>query len=80
MRSYLFIESRDPFGSRDVDDVYRLITDLAAGGTPVMLFLVQNGVLAARQEAVAGERGAAAMACPPRLDRDLWQAREAGIH
>jgi sulfur transfer complex TusBCD TusB component (DsrH family) len=30
-----------------------LIADLAAGGTPVTLFLVQNGVLAARQRADA---------------------------
>lgn len=69
MPSYLFIESRDPFDRR-----------FGCRESPVTLFLVQNGVLAARQEAVAGERGAAAMACPPRLDRDLWQAREAGIN
>ena len=29
MPSYLFIESREPFGSRDVEEAYRLITDLA---------------------------------------------------
>ena len=53
MSSYLCIESRDPFTSRNVETVYRLIADLAARGTPVTLFLVQNGVLAARQSADA---------------------------
>lgn len=54
MPSYLFIESRDPFVSRDAEQAYRLIADLAARRTPVTLFLVQNGVLAARQSADAG--------------------------
>ena len=48
MPSYLFVESRDPFESRDVEEGYRLLTDLAAQPIPVTLFLVQNGVLAAR--------------------------------
>src|SRR5438093_9483831 len=54
MPSYLFVESRDPFEARDVEEGYRLITELAAQHVPVTLFLVQNGVLAARQ----GARGA----------------------
>lgn len=53
--SYLVIESQDPFESRDVEDSYRLVAELAAKGTPVTLFLVQNGVLAARQGARAGQ-------------------------
>ncbi len=48
MASCLFIASRDPFESRDVEEGYRLVSELAAKGTPVALFLVQNGVLAAR--------------------------------
>ena len=51
MPSYLFVESRDPFESRDVEEGYRLIAELAAQHSPVTLFLVQNGVLAARQGA-----------------------------
>ena len=51
MSSYLFVESRDPFESRDVEEGYRLMTALAAQPIPVTLFLVQNGVLAARQGA-----------------------------
>ena len=55
MSSYLFVESRDPFASRDVEEGYRLVTELAAQHSPVTLFLVQNGVLAARQGARAAQ-------------------------
>jgi sulfur relay (sulfurtransferase) complex TusBCD TusD component (DsrE family) len=63
MQSYLFIASRDPFASRDVESAYRLIAELATRGTPVTLFLVQNGVLAARREADV-EQFAALMTTP----------------
>jgi sulfur relay (sulfurtransferase) complex TusBCD TusD component (DsrE family) len=46
--SYLLIESRDPLASRDVDRSYELATQLTKAGHEVTLFLVQNGVLAAR--------------------------------
>jgi len=52
--SYLVIESQDPFEVRGVEEGYRLVADLAARGIPVTLFLVQNGVLAARQGARTG--------------------------
>ena len=55
MPSYLFVESRDPFEARDVEEGYRLLAELAAQRIPVTLFLVQNGVLAARQGARAGQ-------------------------
>jgi sulfur relay (sulfurtransferase) DsrF/TusC family protein len=55
MPSYLFVESRDPFESRDVEEGYRLVAELAAQQSPVTLFLVQNGVLAARQGARAAQ-------------------------
>ena len=48
MARYVLIESRDPFESRDVPYYYGLANDLAAQGQEVTLFLVQNGVLAAR--------------------------------
>lgn len=50
MARYVFIESRDPFESRDVPYYYGLATDLAAKGNQVSLFLVQNGVLATRKD------------------------------
>src|SRR5262249_10830362 len=48
MKSYLIIESRDPFESVDAPFTTRLAHDLAAAGHHVTVFLVQNGVLAAR--------------------------------
>jgi hypothetical protein len=48
MGKYLLIESRDPFESNDVRYFYDLATDLARSRREVTLFLVQNGVLAAR--------------------------------
>ncbi len=49
MASYLFIESRDPFEVNDVDYLYDLASGLKGRGNQVTLFLVQNGVLPARQ-------------------------------
>lgn len=51
MNKYLLIESRDPFESNDVSYFYDLATKLVREGNEVTLFLVQNGVLAARQSA-----------------------------
>ncbi len=49
MTKYLFIESRDPFESRDVRFVEETATALKQRGHQVTVFLVQNGVLAARK-------------------------------
>ncbi len=51
MGQYLLIESRDPFDSGDVQNFYDLAAGLAKEGHEVTLFLVQNGVLPARQSA-----------------------------
>ncbi len=51
MSKYLFIESRDPFESSDVKQQWELATALARKGNDVTMFLVQNGVFAARREA-----------------------------
>ena len=51
MAKYLLIESRDSFESRDVANWFRLAADLRKHGNDVTLFLVQNGVLAARNGA-----------------------------
>jgi predicted peroxiredoxin len=48
MTKYLLIESRDPFETNDVLYYYDLAAALARQGA-VTLFLVQNGVLAARR-------------------------------
>jgi sulfur transfer complex TusBCD TusB component (DsrH family) len=51
MGNYLYIESRDPFESRDTDFVAETASALKERGNEVAVFLVQNGVLAARKNA-----------------------------
>lgn len=51
MTHYVFIESRDPFESRDTRFVEETATDLEQRGHEVTVFLLQNGVLASRQNA-----------------------------
>ena len=48
MSGYVLIESRDPFESNGVAHLQTLARGLAAEGAAVTMFLVQNGVLAAR--------------------------------
>lgn len=49
MTNYVFIESRDPFESRDTRFVEETATALKHRGHEVSVFLVQNGVLASRR-------------------------------
>ena len=51
MANYVFIESRDPFESRDTEFVAETAAALKGRGNEVTVFLVQNGVLAARRGA-----------------------------
>ncbi len=53
MSKYLFIESRDPFDTTDTHQAFGLATALSKEGNDVTLYLVQNGVLAARAAANA---------------------------
>jgi len=75
---YVLIESRDPFDSADTTFVVDAATGLRRRGSPVTVFLVQNGVLATR----AGARGSQI----PRLTQagvtvlaDDFSLRERGI-
>jgi sulfur relay (sulfurtransferase) complex TusBCD TusD component (DsrE family) len=54
MDRYLLIESLDPFESNDVEHWQDLAADLVREGNQVTVFLVQNGVLAARRGARSG--------------------------
>jgi predicted peroxiredoxin len=78
MGSYVFIESRDPFESRDTQFLAETVSSLRQRGHEVTVFLVQNGVLAAR-------RGARNSHLPPleqagvRLLADDFSLRERGI-
>lgn len=58
MAEYLLIGSRDPFESKDVTRLYGLAADLARNGDKVTLFLVQDGVLAARDSVCSSELNA----------------------
>ena len=58
MAEYLLIESRDPFESNDVGYYYDWQEGWSEAGNQVTLFLVQNGVLAARPSAQAPALGA----------------------
>jgi sulfur relay (sulfurtransferase) DsrF/TusC family protein len=51
MTSYLFIESRDPFESADSAFIVETAAALKQRDSEVVVFLVQNGVLAVRQNA-----------------------------
>ena len=53
MTNYVFIESRDPFESRDAGFIVETATALKQRDNEVTVFLVQNGVLAVRQKARA---------------------------
>ncbi len=48
MAKYFLIESQSPFDYPEVNNNYNLASDLAAAGNDVTLFLIENGVLAAR--------------------------------
>ena len=51
MTKYIFIESRDPFESRDTRFVEEIAVALKQAGHEVTVFFVQNGVLPTRSNA-----------------------------
>lgn len=59
MAATLLIESRDPFSDNGVAATFDLAADLRAAGNEVTLFLVENGVLGARNQARLTELAAA---------------------
>jgi sulfur relay (sulfurtransferase) complex TusBCD TusD component (DsrE family) len=75
---YLLIESRDPFDSNDVPSFYDLAKQLKTEGNDVTLFLVQNGVLAARTSRASDALKAVAAAGVQVLADD-FSLRERGI-
>ena len=77
MGKYLLIESSDPFAAGDGDYYYGLAKDLATAGNTVTLFLVQNGVLAAR--AGARSTALAKVAGGVSVLADDFSLRERGI-
>lgn len=55
MSSYFFVQSLDPFVDRTTDTQFSLMSELAAAGNEVSLFLVQSGVASAASQAVSPE-------------------------
>ena len=51
MTAYVLIESRDPFESRDTEFFEQTAIAIHERGHSVTVFLIQNGVLAARKDA-----------------------------
>jgi len=49
MTHYLVLESRDPYDSADWMNMQQIVKALKTNGNEVTLFLLQNGVLPARQ-------------------------------
>lgn len=78
MSKYLFIESRDPFESRDIPFVTDTATELKKRGSDVTVFLVQNGVLSARKSA-RGSQVAELTRAGVTLLADDFSLRERGI-
>ena len=78
MTGYLLIASRDAFESRAVPDYFTLAADLAAAGTAVTVFLIENGVLGARRGAAGGALEALAGSGVEVLADD-FSLRERGI-
>ena len=78
MSNYLLIESRDPFESRGFAQRCELALALRAAGAGVTLFLVENGVLAARQSAKLRELEKLAKS-GVKLLADEFALRERGV-
>lgn len=78
MAHYVFIESRDPFDSRDSQFVVETASALKKAGNDVTVYLVQNGVLGARQAAKGSHVGQLASA-GVRVLADDFSLRERGI-
>jgi len=78
MAKYTLIASRDPFESKETDHYLTLAGDLRRAGNEVTLFLVQNGVLAARS-GEAGARLAALAGEGVTVLADSFSLKERGI-
>jgi predicted peroxiredoxin len=78
MINYLFIESRDPFESRDTQFVVEAAKALKQNDNEVTVFLIQNGVLGARRNSL-GSHIADLAEAGVHLLADDFSLRERGI-
>jgi predicted peroxiredoxin len=78
MTNYLFIECRDPFESKDLGFVAETATTLKQRDNEVTVFLIQNGVLAARRNSLGSHLPQLARA-GVRVLADEFSLQERGI-
>jgi predicted peroxiredoxin len=78
MTNYLFIECRDPFESKDLGFVAETATTLKQRDNEVTVFLIQNGVLAARRNSLGSHLPQLARA-GVRVVADEFSLQERGI-
>jgi sulfur relay (sulfurtransferase) complex TusBCD TusD component (DsrE family) len=78
MAKYLLIESRDPFDSADVQNLYELADGLAEQADELTVYLVQNGVLPTRRGSAAAPQ-LATLARKANVLADDFSLRERGI-
>ena len=78
MTNYIFIETRDPFESRDTRFVEQTATALRQRGNEVTVFLLQNGVFASRQNSRESPLARMAQA-GVKILADDFSLRERGI-
>ena len=79
MSHYVLIESRDPFDSRDSEQLYDVAKDLKGRGHDVTFFLIQNGVLPARQGSAYARRLSDLTASKVRVLADVFSLKERGL-
>jgi sulfur transfer complex TusBCD TusB component (DsrH family) len=78
MSKYLVIESRDPFDSADVQNLYDLAGGLADQADELTVYLVQNGVLPTRRGSAAAKQ-LTTLAKTATVLADDFSLRERGI-
>lgn len=78
MANYVLIESRDPFEHRSFEEQMQLAKGLSDAGNDVTVFLVENGVLAARPSG-ASKALDALKGSGVKLLADEFSVRERGI-
>lgn len=80
MSRYLLIESRDPFESSDCDTYAELIQGIADRGNETTLFLVQNGVLAAKKGSKCNAKIAELLKKKVQVVADRFSLKERAVH
>ncbi|MCG8334868.1 MAG: DsrH/TusB family sulfur relay protein [Proteobacteria bacterium] len=79
MSRYVLIESRDPFDSRDCDWLFETALGLTDSGAKVTVYMIQNGVLAARKHSAYADRLTTLASAKVEVLADSFSLRERAI-